>query len=113
MNRGALGYIVTRKGIDGPPFIASCNTKQQPDGYRVLVDDGSGGHWYPKKGLAAATETDDSLELDYPVSAGHFGESGIQIQPVTVDGWNDLAKVRPEMKPVFDFDDMAERLRGL
>lgn len=111
MNRSAIGYIVTPMGIDKTPFIGQCVVEETPERFRFLIDDGGGSHWFPREGTATAMETDDEMELAYDSASGHFGEVGVKLQPVTVDRWNKLAQIRPEMTPVFDFDDMVGRLR--
>lgn len=109
MNRSAMGYIVTLTGSGLLPFVAKCIVEDRPGGVRVLVDDGSGGRWFPREGLGTATETDDSMDLAY--SAGQLGETGITLEPVNVERWNELAKRRPEMDPVGDSDELALLLR--
>jgi hypothetical protein len=113
MNRGALAYIVTPVGVDFVPIVGTCVIEQRPDGYRVAVDDGSGARWYPIDGVTEIVEDDDSMTLRYSTERGRFGETGLMLEPVTVERWNALAQQRPEMKPVFDFDDMVKILRGL
>lgn len=109
MNRSAMGFVVTLAGSGLLPFVAKCIVEDRPGGVRVLVDDGSGGRWFPREGLAVATETDDSMDLAY--SAGQLGETGITLEPATVERWNELVKRRPEMDPVRDIDDLAMKLR--
>ncbi len=113
MNRSAMAYIVILNGTERPPLIARCVVEETPDGSRILVDDGSGPRWFPRQGTGTITETDETLDLDYGQATGQLGESGLHIEPVTVDGWNALAKLRPEMIPVYDFDDLAERMKGI
>ena len=107
-----MAYIATLTGTEKTPAIARCVVEQTPEGCRVLLDDGSGSRWFPRDGLGAVVETDETLDLDYGQAAGQLGESGLHLEPVTVDGWNALAEIRREMTPVFDFDDLAERMRG-
>jgi hypothetical protein len=112
VNRAAIAYVVTRLGVDRPPLIAKCIVEETPEGIRALIDDGSGPRWCPREGVGAAAETEDELELACDPSAGHFGETGVKLQPATVERWNALAELRPEMIPVANFDEMTERLRG-
>ena len=107
-----MAYIATLTGTEKTPAIARCVVEQTPEGCRVLLDDGSGSRWFPRDGVGTVTETDETLDLDYGQAAGQLGESGLHLEPVTVDGWNALAEIRREMTPVFDFDDLAERMRG-
>lgn len=110
MNRSAIGYIVSLQGSNEPPMVAKCVIDDNPEGTRILVDDGSGGHWYPRDGFGQATESDDGMTLSYGTSS-HFGESGIIVGPVTVERWNALAAKRPEMIPVADFDELETMMR--
>lgn len=112
MYRSAMAYIVTLNGTERPPLIARCIVEETPDGCRILLDDGSGARWFPRQGVGTVTETDETLDLDYRQATGQLGESGLHLEPVTVDGWNALAEIRTEMLPVFDFDDLAERMKG-
>ena len=113
MNRGAIAYVVTPLGVNHTPFIAIGSVKETSEGFRWLLDDGGSTHWFPWDGYATAEETDDDMTLSYSAEGSHFGETGILIQPVTVDRWNELCKLRPEMKPVFDFDDLVSRFTGM
>ena len=104
-----MGYIVPLAGSGLLPFVAKCVVEDRPDGVRVLVDDGSGPRWFPREGLAVATETDDSMDLAY--TTGQLGETGLRLEPVNVEKWNELAKRRPELTPVGDSDELALLLR--
>lgn len=112
MNRSAMAYIVSRKSTEKLPLIARCIVEETPEGCRVAVNDGSGSRWFPRDGMGTVTETDETLDLDYGQAAGQLGESGLHLEPVTVDGWNALAEIRREMTPVYDFDELAERMKG-
>ncbi len=112
MNRSAMAYVATFLGSEYRPLIARCIVEDTPDGCRILVDGGSGPHWFPREGVGQITETDYRLELTYSRADGQLGEVGLRLEPVTVERWNDLAAIRSEMTPVLDFDELAERLRG-
>lgn len=113
MNRGAIGYIVTPNDETAVPFVAKCIVEGSPDGTRILVDDSSGLHWFPRRGLGTVeSETDDALVLVYADDASsQFSETGLTLEPVTVERWNKLADRRPEMTRVGDFDDLTARMR--